>query len=520
MADPDSKDLSTGPVGRRLGVGAATQFAGIAIQQVLKFGTHWLVARLLGASVLGLFNYSLTFWSAVEMSFTGGLIRMVMRYLPHHVARDEQEHAAGVLWLASGAAWLGGGLLAVIIYLGADPIAARLLDKPEAAQSLRVLAIAMPIAAASGVAWATARSLGSIMFILYQFVLLPLAFVVLIPLVRAADGGTTGLCWAFVASYALPFVPLVAYQRRLTRFLPRADVRPVVRAAAGFFGIACLVWLAEYVARNIDVLMVGRLLTTTETGIYTVAQRTSTLPPMVLVAFNAFFSPTVSALHATGRLDELRATFRRASLWIMIVSAPVLGMLMALATPVMAFFGQDFTGGALALWILCLGQFVNVGVGLIGVVLTMVDRQHTVLACNVGGLAVSAGLCLVLIPRHGIIGAAIATTTLQVLVPVTLSLFAYRFVGVSPFSRSYPKPLLAALVAGMATHFLAAHLPGTLLQIAAGIAVFLGLYAAGMVALGEKEEALRAIRALREAAKRRRRKPAEAVPDEQLESPD
>ena len=80
MADPDSKDLSTGPVGRRLGVGAATQFAGIAIQQVLKFGTHWLVARLLGASVLGLFNYSLTFWSAVEMSFTGGLIRMVMRY--------------------------------------------------------------------------------------------------------------------------------------------------------------------------------------------------------------------------------------------------------------------------------------------------------------------------------------------------------------------------------------------------------------------------------------------------------
>jgi len=262
------------------------------------------------------------------------------------------------------------------------------------------------------------------------------------------------------------------------------------------------VWLAEYVSRNVDILLVGRLLTTTETGVYTVAQRTSTLPPMVLVAFNAFFSPTVSALYATGQLEELRATFRRASLWIMIVSAPVLGMLMALATPVMAFFGREFTGGALALWILCLGQFVNVGVGLISVVLTMVDRQQTVLACNVAGLAVSAGLCWVLIPRYGILGAAVATTTLQVLVPAALSIFAYRYVGVSPFSRSYPKPLLAALAAGLATHALAALLPGALVQLLIGGVVFVALYAAGMVALGEKEEALRAFRALREAAQR------------------
>ncbi len=502
--DSPSRDLSTGPVGRRLGVGAATQFAGIAAQQVLKFATHWLIARLLGASVLGLFNYSLTFWSAVEMSFTGGLIRTVMRYLPHHVARDEKEHAAGVLWLAAWAAWLGGGVLALIIFLAADPIASSLLDKPEAAQPLRVLAVAMPIAAASGVACATARSLGSIMFIVYQFVFLPLAFVALVPLVRALGGGATGLSWAFAASYMLPLLPLLTYQRRLTRFLPRPEVRPVARAAAGFFGTACLVWLAEYVSRNVDILMVGRLLTTTDTGVYTVAQRISTLPPMVLVAFNAFFSPTVSALYATGRLDELRATFRRASLWIMIVSAPVLGILMSLATPVMAFFGREFSGGALALWILCLGQFVNVGVGLISVVLTMVDRQRTVLACNVAGLVVSAALCLLLIPRYGIIGAAFGTTTLQVVVPATLSLFAHRSVGVSPFSPSYPKPLLAALVAGLATHYLAACLPPVLPQLLVGIPVFVGLYAAGMVALGEKEEALRAIRALREAARRRR----------------
>ncbi len=516
MAD-NNKNLSTGPVGRRLGVGAATQFVGIAVQQVLKFATHWLIARLLGASTLGLFNYSLTFWSAVEMSFTGGLIRTVMRYLPHHVARNEQGRAAGVLWVAAWAAWLGGGVLAAIIYLGAEPIARLILDKPEAAQSLRVLAIAMPIAAASGVAWATARSLGSIMFIVYQFMLLPFAFVALIPVVKATGGGATGLSWAFIASYILPFVPLAAYQRRLTRFLPRPEVRPVVRAAAGFFGVACLVWLAEYVSRNVDILLVGRLLTTTETGVYTVAQRTSTLPPMVLVAFNAFFSPTVSALYATGQLEELRATFRRASLWIMIVSAPVLGMLMALATPVMAFFGREFTGGALALWILCLGQFVNVGVGLISVVLTMVDRQQTVLACNVAGLAVSAGLCWVLIPRYGILGAAVATTTLQVLVPAALSIFAYRYVGVSPFSRSYPKPLLAALAAGLATHALAALLPGALVQLLIGGVVFVALYAAGMVALGEKEEALRAFRALREAAQRRRRSPA--APEAETEVP-
>lgn len=498
MADNDTRDLSSGPVGRRLGVGAAFQFVGIVVQQVLKFLTNWLIARLLGASTLGLFNYGLTFWSSVEMSFSGGLVRTIMRYLPHHIARQEEEQAAAVVRLNLLLGWLGGGVLGLLMYLLADLLAVHLLGKPETAPVLRLLALAMPLAAVSGVGWATARSLGSLWFIVYQFMLLPAVFVLAIPFVAWRQGGASGLAWGFVVSYALPLIPLLWQHRRLTAFLPeRAVLRPVLRACLAFLGVACLMWFAEFVARNIDLLLMGRLRTNAETGIYTIASRTATLPSMVMVAFNAFFSPTVSALYAHQRLEELRSTFSRASLWILIVGAPPLALLMALAQPVMAFFRPEFTAGALALWILCAGQVFNLGTGLISTVLMMADRQHSVLYSNLVGMVISGGLCLWLIPVWGVNGAALATAVTVVLVNLAQCWWGYRTLRVSPLSRSYPKPLLAALVAGLATSLAAPHCGGTVMQLVAGTAVFLVLYVLALLALGAKGEAVAALRALR-----------------------
>lgn len=499
------KDLSSGRYSSRIGVGAATQFVGVVVQQVVKFLTNWLIGRLLGASVLGVFSLGFTFWSAVQMSYSGGLMRAIMRYLPHHVARDEVDQAGGVVKLGVYAAWIGGGVLAVIMYLLAGPVAIHVLNKPATAAVLRIFALAMPLAAVSCVIWATARSLGSLTFIVYQYMTVPAIFLVFVAPVAMLRGDASLLAWGFLASYLFPLLPLYTYFRRITNFLRSAGWRSVARPFAAFAGIAGLMWLAEFVSRNIDLFLVGRLRSAAEAGVYTIASRTSTLPSMVMVAFNTFFSPTVSALYANGRYEELRVTFRKASLWILIVGAPAIGILMALAEPVMRVFGKDFGVGGMALWILCLGQLINLGTGLISAALMMAGRQNSVLGANVAGVGITAGLCLLWVPHYGINGAAAAMAIAVVTVNLALCLWGYLTLHLSPLSGSYFKPLVATVAAGVGTHYLQPHLHSLPPKLLGGVIAFCLMYIVAMMLVGAKSEALAAMGALRQGMNRKRR---------------
>lgn len=487
----------------RIGVGAAAQLLGSVAQQLFRFLANWLIARLLGSGVLGLFSLAYTLWSAVQMSYGGGLMRALLRYLPHHLARGETAEARGAIRVTMAAAWLGGGVLGLVFYLGADLLARQVLGQPEAAPALRVFALLMPLAAVSAVLWAVARSLGSLTFITYQFLVGPGLFAALIVPVGLLQGDAAGLTWALLASYLLPLAPLWAHHHRLTRFLRETAPRALTGPVLAFAGIGAVLWLAEFAARNIDLVIVGRLTDPAQAGIYNIASRNATLSHMIMVAFNTFFSPTVSALYSAGRLADLQTLFRRASLWILIAGAPLVALTLGLADPLMRLFGADFAAGAPALAILSAGQMVNIGTGLIATALLMAGYQTAVLVCNLAALLLTAGLCLVLVPLWGLSGAAVAMSLSVVLLNLTLSVWGYRRLGLSPLSATYPQPLLAAALAGGAGYLVAAQFTALPVRLLAGMMALALVYVLVMWALGGRAEAQRALTALREGLQRR-----------------
>jgi O-antigen/teichoic acid export membrane protein len=516
-----ARDISKGQYGSRIGLGAAVQFAGVIAQQVLRFGSNWLIAHLFGPAIMGMFQLSLTSWSALEMSFSGGLVRAIMRYLPHHLAREEHAEAKGVVRVGLYTAWIGGGTLALVVYLLSDVIAMYLLKKPETAPVLRTLALLMPVAATSSVIWATARALGSFKFIFYQFMMVPALFVIGIAAVSAVHGEGRLLAWAYTLSYVLPLIPLWRYYHRLMAFVRDVTPRLPVRPFLAFAGLGALMWLAEFTARNVDLVLVGRMRTLSEAGVYGIATRNATLCSTVMISINAFFMPTISSLYSGGRMDEFRAIFRKGTLWILIVGAPLVVYAMSFSEPIMLFFGRNFGLGAWALWMLAFAQLFNQGTGLIASALLMADRQHSVLVANIAGIGVTFGLCMVLIPIYGLNGAAIAMSASVVFVNLTMCVWGYITLRLSPFSRSYFKPIIAAAVAGIISQNVVqrlplgglsmggAHLGKVLITLLVGMAIFGIIYVAGMWALGAKDEALKALQAVRSGLNRRGRPAAD-----------
>ncbi len=505
-----SNDLSAGNHSSRIGFGAAMQFAAVIFQQVVKYGTNLLIARFMGAGVLGLFSISLTVWTAVEMTLGNGLMRGVMRFVPQYVTRGETGRARGVVRLSLLTAGIAGTLIAVIIHLTAENIAGGILRRPELAPVLRIMALSMPLAGLSSVIWATARSLGNIHFILYQFVFVPVVFVCAVIPAALSDGEATDIAWAWNLSYLLPLLPLLLYLRRLLAPFGQVAAMPEVRRLFAFFAVAGLMWLADFASRNVDIAILTMKRPVEEVGIYTMASRTATLAIMVMVSFNAFFSPTAAALHSAGQHGELNRLLRRASLWILMVGAPVLAAAAALSQPIMGLFGEDFRIGAPALIILCVGQVFNISTGLIASVLTMSDRQYSVLAANIAGLTANIVLCFLLIPAYGLYGAAIAMSSSIIIVNTTLCIWGHVTMGLNPFSKATYKPLCAAGAGGIAA-WLALPLlaPSGLVQLAVGIAVVAAVFVLVLWLLRGLGDLLHALELIRQGInKKARRTPA------------
>ena len=109
------------------------------------------------------------------------------------------------------------------------------------------------------------------------------------------------------------------------------------------------------------------------------------------------------------------------------------GILIVAADPVLTLFGEGFSVGRWALMILVLGQLVNAGMGPVGHLMNLTGhgRQSAVVYGTAAGVNVI--LNLLLIPRMGLEGAAVATAFSMVLWNLWLFVLVQRKVGIHSF---------------------------------------------------------------------------------------
>ena len=76
----------------------------------------------------------------------------------------------------------------------------------------------------------------------------------------------------------------------------------------------------------------------------------------------------------------------------------------------MSIFGPTFRDGAIALSVGAVGQIFNCVVGSVGLLLLMSDKQNSLMKIHVVNAIVMVLLNLLLVPRFGMVGAAVAVS--------------------------------------------------------------------------------------------------------------
>jgi O-antigen/teichoic acid export membrane protein len=167
----------------------------------------------------------------------------------------------------------------------------------------------------------------------------------------------------------------------------------------------------QLVLGRLDVLMLGAIVGPAAAGIYMVVSKLAELTTFALSTTNTVVAPMISEYHVAGNRDDLQRLLGLSARIIAVVTTAFAVVFWVLGEWGLSLFGEEFKAGYTALLILIAGQVFNGLCGPVGFLATMTGHERWAAANQFVAAALNVLLNSLLIPRYGMVGAAVATAT-------------------------------------------------------------------------------------------------------------
>jgi O-antigen/teichoic acid export membrane protein len=456
--------------------GGALNLAGAFASGLLSFVLVVVVTRGLGPRSAGAFFVAIALFSLVsktlELGADTGLVRTVSRLRALGRVSDIRRSlevaigpVIGVGLVATAAIWMEATDLARLLARGSPP--------HEVAPLLRALAPFVPVASVYTVTLAATRGFGTMVpSVIVDRTVKPALQPLLVGLVVGAGWGATTVVLAWAAPIAAAWVAASLWLLALVRRAEAegahdpAQMRPRRRLAASFWRFTAPRGLAGFFQVAIvwvDTLLIGALRSAREAGIYAAATRYTLISTFALTAIIQVIGPKISELIARKDRTSAGAVYQVSTAWLVLMTWPVNFTIVAFAPVLVSVFGRGFEAGQTPLFILGFAMFVATLAGPVDVVLLMAGKSSWNLFNTLVSLILNVTLNLLLIPRWGINGAAIAWAA-SILANNALPLAqTWRLLRLHPFGRgSLRAVIITSCVFGLIASLVRLLLGGSL----------------------------------------------------------
>lgn len=461
MSESDSQPFTQFPT--QLAGGAGMALGGKLTGTGLRYLSQMLIARLLGADSLGLYALGLVVCQLAELFARMGLQSGVMRYVSIYHGDGSTRRLKGVLLYALVLPLVGGGLLSVVLVLTANMIAIRILGKPELAPLLRILGASLPFGASMTVAaYATTGFLTTKYLVCVREMIHPFANLALIAILYFAGFGVRGAAVAWFAAAVIGwgsslFAVYVLFPPIRDRSItPIFETRDLLRFSLPLVASDLMVFILVWT----DTLMLGYFVGASDIGVYRAASQTALLLSVFITSLNVVFAPMLAGTYSRGDHAGMQSLFKTSTRWSILTTLPFFVVIGVAAKDVLRVFGPGFAVAWIPLIVLASGQLVNAGTGSAGWMLVMSGHQYLKLAGDLGLAGMNILMNLLLIPRMGVLGAAVATGISIATVNLLRLLQVRRTLRIQPYDRKLAKVLTAGTAAfggGFAVHRLLAE---------------------------------------------------------------
>lgn len=461
--------------------------AGAIFNQALRFGTTFLIVRLLGAGSAGLYYQAFAFLSLLGLVSSGGFTLTLTRYVAVHRADGDDGALRGTVRLGLVTTTLAATAIGLLLYLSSSWLAQGPFHDPRLTALLRFAAVALPATVFTDAALSATQGFKTMKpYALINLFFEPACRIGLTLVALWMGWGLPGVMVALVVTNCgSALLASVALKRLMGR--PTAPPRYDVKEIFAFSGLS---WFSNLASNGLlwaDTILLGIYGSPADVGIYQVATRLTLLGTALINPVTTSFSPRIADLWRRERYEMLRRTYTLITGWVFRLALPSFVILLVFPRQLLLIFGPRFEAGVPATVIMTLAWLFNSVSGPCGYMLTMSGRPMTQMTNNIAALVLNVGLNLWLIPRYGVIGAATAWGSTIVLLTSARVVQVWAFSKILPLSRDIYKGLAAGVAAAVAGVAIRESIDGVG-SLVIGITAVGVVYIAGVALLGIDED--------------------------------
>jgi capsular exopolysaccharide synthesis family protein len=444
-ADSDSQILG-------LARGGGLNLIGSVCNQLAGLGITLLIARELGRAQLGRYAQAYAVMALLGLLSLSGLRTGMLRFVAVHRADRDAGALRGVVRLGIALTTGASLLLGIGLFLGAPWLVGVVFHDERLVLALQFVALTLPASTLMDSALAATQGYRTMKpYATIGLIFEPLARLAMTALLLSRDTGLRGAMAALLVSHVVAalLASVVLYR------LLGAPTTPARYNLRELFRFSMVSWVASMATSGLiwaDTLLLGIFASSAAVGVYTVATRLVTLATFVMPAINSAFSPRIADLYHRGQTAALSRAYAAATSWILRLSLPAFVALAVFPRELLAVFGRGFQVGAAVTIILAAGKLIDAGTGPCGLMLNMSGRPLWSMVNNIAVLVLNIALNLVLIPRFGLVGAAVAWAISLGLVNLARLAQVWWTMRMLPFNAGVARGFLAgagAFVAAM-----------------------------------------------------------------------
>ena len=420
-----------------LGRGLSATFVINIVGKVITFLVGVALARLLGPAHLGVYATAIAIAQLLRLPSVLGLPGVIVRYVSVY---ETQEHWSLMRGLLQRALYLTVSLSVVAAVIGSIVVfslSGRLGEDKTLAFLLAVWMV--PVLDFSVFRSAILQGLRRVVVAQIPDILLrPIAFLGLLIFVwQVADGTRLNAVLAlqvYLFTAVLSFVVGIA-------LLAHAVPKPVWRKPAetdfsrwrNSLAPFMLIYTAQLLLSQIDVLILSALSTDVAVGIYRVAWQGGEIVTFTLGIVNIVIQPMISRLHLQGDTARLQRMITQTTRLSTAIALPVALLLVVIGPWFLEIvFGAAYSSSYAPMAILVVGQLANVAAGSVGLLLFMTGHERDAAWAISLALILNILLDFSLIPAWGPEGAAIASAVSLVIWNIILLRRVRQCLGVHP----------------------------------------------------------------------------------------
>jgi len=391
----------------------ASDISWILIGSVVNLSIGFLLsiflARWLGVADLGLYRMVITIQGIAGLFTAFGIPGALTKYVAEYkndINKLSQIITSGIT------SQLIFGMATSILLCALSGILASIFSMPQLAHLLRILAIAFPFTSLFQSLIGSLNGLREMRTYAYLVISQTALMILFIAILTSLGLGVQGVVFGIVLSMIGGCIGGLYISRRLLSLNFRGytqNAKRLISFGSLMFGANALSVIATYT----DVILIGYFLMAKDIGYYSIAIILSNLLLSLPQAIQMITYPATAEYWSQNNSAALQRVIDKSMKYSACILLPVgLGIGFFAKEIVTLLYGQDFIPAALPLCVLLIARVIRGSTAVpIGGSFSGIGRPDLALKIDAISVGTNVVLNALLIPRFGIMGAAIATTT-------------------------------------------------------------------------------------------------------------